>query len=252
MNKTIKIRGIVLKETLVGESDKIITVLAKDYGKISISAKGSRKPTSKLMAGTSLFSYCDFTASSGKNLYYLTQTEPIETFYILRNNLLKLSYASYFLEFTEKTVLENMPVNNILLLILKSLKALSSDKISNKLICLIFRLKFLELNGYRPEIDRCVYCGKSADSDFYFTVEGTTCQNCVKKSDFSIKLNKTMLYTIKYILTSDFDKLFNFTVDNKTLNQLYTLSQKLIQEHFELKLKSYDFIKEIESLSDIQ
>ena len=47
MNKIIKIRGIVLKEVFVGESDKIITILAKDYGKISISAKGARKPTGK-------------------------------------------------------------------------------------------------------------------------------------------------------------------------------------------------------------
>lgn len=43
MSDILKIRGIVLKETAVGEADKFITVLAKDYGKISVSVNGAKR-----------------------------------------------------------------------------------------------------------------------------------------------------------------------------------------------------------------
>ena len=39
--------GLVIKEAPVGESDKLITVLTKDKGKILISAKGVRSQKSK-------------------------------------------------------------------------------------------------------------------------------------------------------------------------------------------------------------
>ena len=37
------IRGIVIKETFSGDSDKYIIIFAKDIGKVSVFAKGARK-----------------------------------------------------------------------------------------------------------------------------------------------------------------------------------------------------------------
>ena len=54
------IRGIVIKETFSGDSDKYIIIFAKDIGKVSVFAKGARKLKSKFLAGTALFTYGDF------------------------------------------------------------------------------------------------------------------------------------------------------------------------------------------------
>lgn len=59
---------------------------------------------------------------------YLNQAETIETFYNLRNDLSLFSYGSYFIEITDKLLFENMPANNIMLLLLRTLNALLKIK----------------------------------------------------------------------------------------------------------------------------
>lgn len=249
MGNLLTIRGIVLKETPVGETDKFITILAKDYGKISVSVKGAKRVRSGLTAGTSLFSYSDFYIASVRKKMYLNQTDPIETFYNLRNDLSALAYGSYFLETVNKLLFENMPSNNILLLLLKSLTALSKDVIPNKLISAIFELKILQFNGYQPEISYCINCHKTTTLPaFYITTEGTICEKCLDKSNFHIHLNETLLYTIRYIFSAELNKLFTFKISVKTLNELSLFSRYLMKNHFNLNLKSIQFIKEIEEL----
>ncbi len=249
MSKLLTVRGIVLKETAVGEADKFITVLAKDYGKISLSVKGARRVRNGLTAGTSLFSYSDFYISEVKNRMYLNQAEPIETFYNLRNDLSALAYGSYFLEMTNKLLFENMSANNVLLLLLKTLVALSKSLVPNKLISSIFELKTLEYNGYKPEINFCVDCNKPITPNSYITLSGTYCKDCINKNEFYIQLNETLLYTIQYIFSADINKLFSFKVKSQTLKELSSLSRQLINRNFNLTLKSLQFVKEIEELT---
>ncbi len=242
----LTIRGIVLKETPVGEADKFITILGKDYGKVSVSVKGAKRVRNGLTAGTSLFSYSDFYIAETKKRMYLNSAEPIETFYNLRNDLSALAYGSYFLEIVNKLLFENMPSNNILLLLLKSLTAVSKNIIPNKLISSIFELKILEYNGYRPEINECINCRKPSDKNFFITFEGTVCENCLAKGCFHIPLNETLLYTIRYILTAELNRLFTFKVSTKTINSLSSFSRHLIKTQLNLNLKSINFLKEIE------
>lgn len=244
--KLLTIRGIVLKETPVGEADKFITILGKDYGKVSISVKGAKRVRNGLTAGTSLFSYSDFYIAETKKRIYLNRAEPIEAFYNLRNDLSALAYGSYFLEIVNKLLFENMPSNNILLLLLKALTAVSKNIIPNKLISSIFELKILEYNGYRPEINECINCRKPSDKNFLITFEGTVCKDCLTKGCFYIPLNETLFYTIRYILTTELNKLFTFKVSTKTINSLSNFSRHLIKTQLNLNLKSVNFLKEIE------
>lgn len=39
----IRTKGLVIKETAVGEADKIITLLTEDIGRVSVSCRGARK-----------------------------------------------------------------------------------------------------------------------------------------------------------------------------------------------------------------
>lgn len=56
----VKTTGIVIKEVHTGEADKILTIFTRNLGKITASAKGARRPRSRLIAGTQLLCYSDF------------------------------------------------------------------------------------------------------------------------------------------------------------------------------------------------
>lgn len=61
------VHSIVLSRTNYGEADKIITTITNNGKKISIMAKGVRKPKSKLVAGTELFCVADICYIPGKS-----------------------------------------------------------------------------------------------------------------------------------------------------------------------------------------
>lgn len=67
----IKINGIVLAESNMGDFDKMLTILTPNVGKISCVAKGARRPKSALLAGTQLFCFGEYLVFKGsRNLSY--------------------------------------------------------------------------------------------------------------------------------------------------------------------------------------
>lgn len=247
---TFKARGIILKETLVGDKDKSLNILLKDYGKFTIWAKNSRNTKSKLMSGSSIFSYADFIIyDNGKNLS-LNQIDLIENFYNLTEDLDCLAYGTYFLEFIDKNTCEANPINNIMLLLLKSLLILSKSKvIPPKLIAKIFEIKFLQFNGYMPIVNNCTYCNKyiQNEKNIFWGINGSICESCKKNELYTFKINNTVLYTLNYILSSKIDNLYNFNISNEILDNLSLISKRLLNEHLYINLKSKDFIEQIEN-----
>lgn len=65
--KRVVAKAIVLRRTDYGESDRVVNVLTFDQGKITLFAKGVRKPKSKLAGGIELFSVNDITYIPGKS-----------------------------------------------------------------------------------------------------------------------------------------------------------------------------------------
>lgn len=245
-----KARGIVLKEYLVSDYDKSLIVLLKDYGKLNIWAKNCRLPKSKIMAGTSIFCYCDFIIyDSGKSLS-INQIDIIESFYNLTENLDSLAYGTYFLELVEKNTEDNISLNDIMLLLLKSLIILTKSKnITPKLISKIFELKFLQLNGYSPILDNCSIClNEIGSSNIFIGKTGVVCSKCKLKEKNLVKINDKLIYVMNYILTSNFNNLYKFNISNELLDLLSVTNKLLLQEHLFTELKTKKFIDEIEEL----
>lgn len=72
--KLVKTRGIVLRRTNYGESDRILEVLTPE-GKVGVMAKGVRKERSKLAGGIELFSVTEVCLRSGRSLATLTSAK---------------------------------------------------------------------------------------------------------------------------------------------------------------------------------
>ncbi|WP_058486368.1 DNA repair protein RecO [Defluviitalea phaphyphila] len=245
--KHISVKGLVIKEINVGESDKIIKIFTKDIGKISASAKGARKQKSHLIAGTQIFSYCDFLIYQGKNYNIIQQLEVINIFHGIREDIIKLTYASYFLELLDGVTEENQPNKELLLLTLKTLYALEKTSINPKLIARIYELRLMSLIGYMPEVIQCVSC-RNKENIYRFSSKlgGVICNNCVKQDEYPHKMSKTTWYTIQYILFSDLNNLFKFTINDSTLEELEKITKNYMSYHIERKFNTLDFLKEIE------
>ncbi len=243
----VKIKGIVLRQAYSSEADKIITILAKDRGKKTISAKGARFPKSPFLAGTQPFCYCDFVIYDKRPIANLNQIELIETFYNIRNDLTKLSYASYFMELAENSIVEEEASNELLALTLKTLQTLNKTNGDIKLIARIYELRLMKILGYMPELYECVNCGQKIESRKYFDVYlgGTLCDKCQKASNRTLQLSLGTFSALEYIIYSDLKKLFNFKVSTLVLEQLTKISTDYIFIHIEHEFKTLKFLKQL-------
>lgn len=146
-----KTEGIILKRTNFGEADRILTIYTKHFGKISVLAKGIRKPTSKKSPSLELFNWVKILASRGKNLDIISECQTVRTFKYWRKDLKKVGLAFHFCELVERLTAENVKNRQIFNLLAGSLLGLEKAK-SDRLnqAARNFEQKILEETGFWP------------------------------------------------------------------------------------------------------
>ncbi len=133
-----------------GEADRILSVYTKNHGRLSLIAKGIRKPKSKKRGHLEVFSYIRFQAVSGRSLDIMTEAEVVDSFNQIRHNLKRVALAYYFMEVIGRTTHENEPNKELFDLILNDLNHLKSAK-KLKALRLDFVLRLLTLLGFWPK-----------------------------------------------------------------------------------------------------
>ena len=59
-------KGLVIREQTIGESDRLVTLFTREYGIIKAFASGAKNIKSKKAAATSLLTYSSFTILNKK------------------------------------------------------------------------------------------------------------------------------------------------------------------------------------------
>jgi DNA repair protein RecO (recombination protein O) len=141
--------GVVLGRKNYGEADRIISVYSKDHGRISLMAKGIRRPKSKKRGHLEIFSLLNFQSVSGHGIDLMIEADIIDDFKEIRKSLSKVSLAYYFMEVIGKITHENEQNADLFNLILESLNKLKTETKLKK-FRLDFILKLLTIMGYWP------------------------------------------------------------------------------------------------------
>ena len=96
--KKITVEGIVLNDTNYGETSKILNILTKEYGCISVMSKGSRIFKSKLRGISMKLIYANFTINyKEKGISILLEGNIINSFRNILTDFTKMSHAIYLL-----------------------------------------------------------------------------------------------------------------------------------------------------------
>lgn len=244
-----KTQGIVLKYTNLGEADKILTILTRHKGKIKAVAKGCRKPKSSLLASSEVFAFSEFVLYKGTNLYHVTNAETREIFYNLRNDLLKLSYAVFFAELADTVSDEEIPSERLFILLSKALYYLAEGEIPVGIINQAYQLKLMDISGYRPNLNKCVLCGKTDLKYYKFDIElgGIICDECEKSGKKIIKISPGTIQTIKLLLNTEISRLNTLKIDNTIFNEIDKLVKKFVEAHLDKQFKSLEFLDKVKN-----
>lgn len=94
--------GIILKRNDFSEADRILVIFSKNHGKVSVLAKGVRKLTSRKRGHIESFSHIRYSATLGSGMSVITETETINNFEAIRQDLKRIAVAYFFLETVNK------------------------------------------------------------------------------------------------------------------------------------------------------
>ena len=214
MKQTFTVRGLIIREQQVGESDKYLTIFTKERGKLSVRARGAKNAKSKLLVAQQ-FAYCDFVLYQGgtdaAGFLSLTQVDLIESFYNLRLDYDRLMTAYDVVKLVDRymvgaleDITEAHESQAILFALLKTLQALCSERMTPTVVYSVFCLKFLQIVGLAPSLDTGVLHTEHDD----------------------IPIGEAMEQTLTHILVQPVKDVFRFTLSpdlEQTLSELCTL-----------------------------
>ena len=230
------VTGMVLSAMPVGEYDKRLVILTRERGRISAFAKGARRTNSAYMACSQPFSFGQFTLYQGRSSYTLNGADIQCYFEELRDDIEKISYASYFCEVAAYLTYENVEAGGILKLLYQSLKALNHKKIPNPLIRSVFELKALAFNGEMPQVFSCVKCRRRQEDlrqvflgGFSSRAGGMVCRECLKQVPEPLPISPSTLYALQHIVSSKVERLYTFLLEESALEELKRIAKQYME-----------------------
>lgn len=208
MQEYVTVTGMIIKTVPIGEYDRRLVVLTKECGKITVFAKGARRPNSKYVASTNLFCFGTFKMYEGKSAYNLIDVEITNYFEVLRDDFEGAYLGMYFLEIADYYTRENNDEKEMLKLLYQSMRAISIPSLNRKLVKAIYELKAVMVNGEFP--------GIPTNREY---------------------LDSTN-YTVTYIQNSTIEKLYTFTVTEDVLLELEEIADGIRKRSMDVAFKS--------------
>jgi len=244
--------GIVLKTVKLSDSDVLITIFSDKHGKITAVAKGARSAKSKLNASSQLFVHGEYSLSMGSKWNYVNAVEVHDSYYSIREDLEKLTYASYFMELTSFVLPENTANLKLFSTLKNALECLKENKCNGKFLKIIYELKCLDILGYRPETTRCIECGATANLHFISVEEGgVLCENCAQNMNKGLKIGKKLARLMTLLLNEDTIKLCQLEINDFYVEKMDILLNSYLKHHVGVKrFKSIEFLDTINFLKE--
>jgi DNA repair protein RecO (recombination protein O) len=173
--------AVVLRAQKLGESDRIVTLLTRQFGRVRAVARGVRKTSSRIGGRLEPFAHVDVQMYTGKSLDSITQVETISAFGApLSADYVAWTSGTAMLEAAERlTPEEHEPAVPQFALLVSGLRSLSSNEHDPRLILDSYLLRSLSVAGWSPSFGDCAQCGEPGPHRaFSIGSGGMVCEHC--------------------------------------------------------------------------
>lgn len=239
----------MLRETDTKEADKILTVLTKTEGKLTVIARGCRRKNSRIAAAAQLLAYSEMTLFQKGKWSILDEASTIELFAGVRQDVELLSLGSYFAELSELLAEEDVPAPDLLSLLLNALYAMGTLHKDARLVKAAFELRILSLSGFEPLLDGCAVCGAPEPGEpMLDVIHGQL--HCAKCSlpgpkGLSMPLCGASLQAMRHVISCPGKKLYAFSVPDDALRRMGDAAEAFVAAQLERGFRTLDFYKQL-------
>lgn len=232
-----KYTGIILNKKDIGETDRIYNIYTLEQGKISAIARGVRKSKSKLAGHLENFYLIDLTVMKNRGMGNIASSIVENNFKNIRNDLDLLERVFKTAKVLNRLINDQERDEDIFFLFLDYLDSLNKigdklDDIHKNLITQGFIFKFLDLSGYKIEINKCVKCEQklSRDRNFFdYSQGGVVCEKCAVGTDNILPISNNSIKIIRIIFQNKIRNLSKLKIGRRESTELEHISKKFIK-----------------------
>jgi DNA repair protein RecO (recombination protein O) len=242
-----KAEAIVLRQQTLGESDRIVTLFTREYGKVRAVGRGIRRPTSRLAGRIEPFTHARLLLARGRTFDIIAQAEIVRPFPGVRADLLRGAYAAYVVELIDRGVPERDRQEEIFVLIVDALDALEWAREDDaEIASLKFAVRLAGLLGYQPETAACVECGRrlpraqgvAGGWAFSPGSGGALCPACRVRDFGAVSVSPGVLAACDYLLRVPERQSDRLRIPPVQRAELAQLVQLHLEHRLEAKLRS--------------
>jgi len=250
--------AIVLRRRAYGDFDLILTVLTKDHGVSTMIAKSAKKSTKRFGGILEHFDGLGivYRQSRGKGLPILEEATLERNFGVVRSDVLKTAYASYWSELVVLWLEADEPRQDIYDLLGFVLEALSSGKVPAAILSLLFQMRFIGYEGLRPVLERCTCCQKEieqlAQNEFCIDLRqgGIVCNQCPGPDNHNVNIGKGTLKQLIWMAKEDLGKALRVRFAPPSMAEATAFLEAFVPYHIGRVPKSLGFLRQIRMTSN--
>ena len=247
--RTYKTEAVVLKQTPLGEADRILALYTPDLGKVRAVAKGVRRTKSRLGGHLELLNQVSVSIAQGRNLDVINEAQVVQTFQGLRGDLRPLSRALFVAELVEGFATEWSPNTPLYRLLVDVLGWLDSTERPDLLVP-FFEMHLVDCCGYRPELYSCVECRTRLEpGDYLFdcSAGGVVCNSCRATSGQPlIPLSLNGMKVLRFLQREQaYSRVEGLGVPPRLLSEIERLLRTYNRFLLERELKSAEFLDRV-------
>ena len=251
--RSYRSEGVVLESRPQGEANLLVTLLARDKGKLKAIAKGARKLTSRMVGHLEPLTRVELALARGRDLDIVTQSQVVESFQPLKANLEGVSRGLYLAELVNEYAAQgvaNLGLYNLLLDTLRLLPASCNPDLTMR----HFELHLLKLSGFMPELYRCVECSATlspGEHQFSAEIGGTVCSRCRPVGVGMRFLSLEALKVLRYLDRAELPQLDRLRLERDQEDEVSGLLSSVLSYWLDREVRSRKFLEHVQSAGSL-
>jgi DNA repair protein RecO (recombination protein O) len=246
--RSLRVEAIVLRHNDWGEADRLLGIFTREMGKLRVIAKGVRKPRSRKAGHLEPFTRVSLLLAKGRDLWIITQAETVNAHLNLRQDLLRLGYASYVVELLDRFTYEEGENTALYRLLSETLARLDSHAEPGIAIH-YYEIRLLDLLGFRPQLFTCAACREEiqpVDQYFSAALGGVLCPRCGAATPGASPVSMSALKYLRHFQRSSYTEATRARPTPEVERELERLLQQYLTYLLERGLNSPAFLRRVQ------
>jgi len=232
--------AIVLRTFPLGEGDRLVSFLDRQFGRLRGVARGARLPKSRFGSTLELLSYIRiwYFERESRELVRINQCELLESFLDLQSDYQAGVYLAMMSEVTEAILGEREVADPQFRLLLLAARAIRKYGPSPAILA-YFSLWTVRLGGWLGTLDQCAQCGKAFEKEAAYASPGSSGLSCADCKEVWMKpISQVALSVGRAALSGTLERLLKEKPSLSGSDEISSFALDILEHHMERKLVS--------------